>query len=42
VKNQVPFLGAWFFLLKIDVIVKSGNKTAKKKDPGARRANPEE
>jgi hypothetical protein len=29
-------------LIKVDVIVKSRNKTAKKKDPDARRANPEE
>jgi hypothetical protein len=42
VKNQVPFLGPGFFWLKTDVIVKSGNQTAKKKDPDARRANPEE
>jgi hypothetical protein len=34
--------GLVFFWLKIDVIVKSGNKTPKKKDPDARRANPEE
>jgi hypothetical protein len=30
------------YLLKVDDFVKSRNQTAKKKDPDARRANPEE
>jgi len=42
--SQIPFcsLKSIFDHSKVDDFVKSRNKTAKKKDPDTRRANPEE
>ena len=40
--NLTFLVGIWILAFKIDDLVKSRNQTAKKKDPDARRANPEE